>query len=308
MSPTERERFEASKREAMSPAGLERLKASLQKLAQPITLADLLRDQKERSVVPKHVRPLLENLQPLLEYARTHPANAFQPFTESFLTDIASAAHGERIRRVLETPAARLIWLYEFAYSEPRSKDVEEELMVFVDPVVSMAGPFYSLAANRPAEEVWIDEGLVQKLRLTVKEMWERIRSVGKFIFTFPEPVIDGLVTIENQGNVRVLAAGGPSIEALFWANVVKLFADVGSFRFCQRDACGKPYVPTRAWSTSCSGSCASRERQARYRTKHGDKVSDQRHERYRHKLRKKLPNAKPARRRRGKNSKGETK
>lgn len=289
--------------EKMSPAERERVVGLLKN---PFTLGGFLRYVNEQAV-PEYARVLLPILPQLQEAARSQPEeSSLLPFSAVELGAWAWASRVEKIRGALDTPKARLRWLYDLAYAEP-SRYVGVELDLFLYPVIEASmdakSPFVSVAAARPVKDVVIDDDLVGKFRLSVKDMWERLRA-GERTVRFAAPVIDGLEAVESEGNVRVRATGGPTVTDLFWASVVKLFDDVGSFRFCKRAACAKPYVPPRAWSVFCGPSCSSRERQARYRTTHADKVSEDRHERYADEVKKKLPNAKPARRPRGKSPK----
>jgi hypothetical protein len=220
------------------------------------------------------------------------------------------------------TPEARFRWLYEFADATPRAdRNLAREVECFcqfygysgdemrqktyerVKP--EQRFPFYSIAGDRPMAEIRADAELVQELRQQIKGLWESLKKPGT-PFETGAPFLRGLFSQEHEGSIRVFLYGGPTLRELFWINVAELFIAVGQFRFCERVDCRRAFVPSRPRKRFCGELCAGRERIARYRASHAES-SDDRHERYLRKVRKKLPKAKPARRPRGK-SKGVTK
>lgn len=214
--------------------------------------------------------------------------------------------------RVGTSPESRLRWLYDFAHVSPQPKRrnlTTFEVKAFCqfhglsgDEVRALKAdtlPFYSIVSEKPVAEVpELDDGTVERLRQQVRALWDCLRKPGT-PYALSAPVIHGLFSQEASGFVRAFGYGGRTHEELFWANVVKLFMDVGRFRFCGWLECARAFMPSRPDKRFCSERCGGRERIARYRTSRGE-TSDERHGRYTRSVRKRLPNAKPARRKKG--------
>jgi len=222
-------------------------------------------------------------------------------------------------RAVGEKPRDRLRWLFLFAESGSQRRNVVEELFAFSFGAVTAdeVAPFVSASRDRPAAEARAyAEQEIRELQAQVGELWRSLKHSGH-VFTFPVPVIDGLVAVpavalahdsdrqhdddisqdQHGAALRVLAHGGPSRAAAFWASVLRLFLEVGTFRFCRRAACARPFVPRRPWQAFCDPKCESRERQARWRARQGEQAAAMRRKRYEKSVRATHPNAKIDRR-----------
>ena len=225
----------------------------------------------------------------IVEYLRSQPEAERRAFV------LAAWNHFvKNLETVGQEPNDRLAWIEGFARGVSPNDQVTREKyshLLYAFTVIHLKG--WGAPGVRPDIHEVVEPDEVPMIHAAVRDVFDQLHAArpddeGLFYARLPVAVGDEIVWRPGEG-VTVVTRGQGSLHQVL-AALAHLLVSIGPrLRVCETHTCRRLFGLRRKGQKHCTIECGRNERVRKWRAKHGDEHSENRHRQYSRKVKKQL-------------------